>query len=241
MTPKKKGTKPIAKKKVKSPSEEKVKLILNSKESPSTQAKPSKDKPKTKDLPPVKLHIGKIYEEESFQKPLSNLNFDIIKILTKNPWEAYIFWNININTYQKCVDHFQVTSENIQLEICLDYSDENGNKKTISIPIHPLSNNYYCKFENPVANLKALIYANYSDRKYLLFDSAQVSLPMDHPSFSFDEQWINQEWIEQGLIAKDANGNFIFQSSPQREQFYASAKNMNLGSSGNSSSRAIGS
>lgn len=241
MTPKKKGTKPIAKKKVKSPSEEKVKLILNSKKSPSSQAKPTQEKSKSKDLPSVKLNVGKIYEDEKFQKPLSYLNFDIIKILTKNPWEAYIFWNINGNTYQKCVDHFQVSNESIQLEICLDFLDENGIKKTLSIPIHPLSNNYYCKFENPVANLKALIYANYSDRKYLLFDSAQVSLPMDHASFKFDEQWINQEWVEQGLIAKDANGNIIFQSSPQREQTHASTQKMSLGSSGNSSSRAIGS
>ncbi|MCG9875481.1 MAG: DUF4912 domain-containing protein [Leptospiraceae bacterium] len=241
MTPKKKGTKPIAKKKVKSPSEEKVKLILNSKKSPSTQAKPTQEKSKSKDLPSVKLNVGKIYEDEKFQKPLSYLNFDIIKILTKNPWEAYIFWNINGNTYQKCVDHFQVPSESIQLEICLDYLEENGIKKTRSISIHPLSNNYYCKFENPVANLKALIYANYSDRKYLLFDSAQVSLPMDHASFKFDEQWINQEWVEHGLIAKDANGNIVFQSSPQREQTHASTQKMSFGSSGNSSSRAIGS
>jgi len=243
MTPKKKVTKPIAKKKVKSSSVNDIKLILNSNDASPAPPKSPKEKLPSKALSTVKTGKLKIYEDENFQKPLNQLNLDMIKILTKNPLEACIFWNIRPETFQKSLDHFHASSESIKIEICLEYMDIEGSKKTVYIPTHPLSNSYYYKFERPVDNLKALIYANHSDGQFLLLDSAHVSLPSDKASLKFDEQWINQEWIESGLIARDAKGNYTFHSDNKNksEVDFIYTKTMSIGSSGNTSSRAIGS
>lgn len=237
MTAKKKSIKAIAKKKTKTTSQKDVKVILNSKDTSAPSQETLSTKPPTSNKPDV----FKIYEDEKFQKPLGSPITDIIKILTKNPWEAFIFWNINPDTFQKSLDHFQTSNESVKMEICLDYNDISGVKKSIYIPIHPLSNNYYYKFESPAFNLKALIYANHNEGRFLLFDSAQVSLPSEKASFQFDEQWINQEWIDSGIIKKDKDGNFIFNSNRSSNKEPILSKTKIIGSSGNTSSRSIGS
>ncbi len=255
MAPKKKSVQASPKKKVavakKATSSEKVVGEKKPKAEVIADVLPPKEKKVVADVTSTqKSKANRIYENPDFQKPLSYPPHDLIKILTRNPLEAYIFWNILPGTFQKCLDYFQSQAEHIQLEIHLEYNSLEGDKQTRIIQIHPLSTNYYCQFPHPVNHLKAALFAMQNGRSYLLFHSAQVSLPAASVSMVWDENWAHPEWIEKGYLLKGADGRYYLKEGVQLENIVESyfdgssgllTSSRALGSSGLSSSRALGS
>jgi len=150
-----------------------------------------------------------IYTDQELQRPLQPPNKDIIKILTRNPFEVFIFWNILPSTFQRSIDFFNVEKERIGLELVLEYNTEAGNPVVQKIAIHPLSQNYFCRFLNPVLNLRVTLYAVSGGRYFLLFNSGSVDLPSNKPSTVWDEEWIHPEWIEKGYLVRNAEGRYV--------------------------------
>jgi hypothetical protein len=255
MAPKKKSVQASPKKKVavakKATSSDKVAGEKKPKDDVSAKiVSPKVKEPVAVVTSPNKSKAIRIYENPDFQKPLNYPPHDLIKILTRNPLEAYIFWNILPGTFQKCLDFFQSQAEHIQLEIHLEYNSLEGDKQTRIIQIHPLSTNYYCQFPHPVNHLKAALFAVQNGRTYLLFHSAQVSLPSEKVSMVWDENWAHPEWIEKGYLIKGADGKYYLKEGFQPENFVESyfdgssgllTSSRALGSSNLSSSRALGS
>lgn len=186
-----------------------------------------------------------IYLDEKIQQPLRTPGKDIIKILTRNPYEAYIFWNVLPGTYDKALQFFQQESTHVGLEILLEYSLPDGNQHSQRISVHPLSQNYFCRFLGHVSHLKVSLFAVSVDRSYMLFNSSPVDLPEDKPSNEWDEAWIHPEWLAQGFFTKGEDGKYrlregISMESMPNEKFQGSSGF--VGSSGNSiSSGSMGS
>lgn len=149
-----------------------------------------------------------IYTDTKIQKPLQNPGKDIIKVLIRNSYEAYIFWNILPDTYNKAVDYFSKPTDELELELKLEYSVGNGDKFHRSIRIHPLSQNYFCRFLGPVNYLKAYLLVVNEGKYFTLFDSSHVSLPREKPADFWDEDWLNPEWIEKGYLIKGRDGKY---------------------------------
>jgi hypothetical protein len=149
-----------------------------------------------------------VYTDESLQMPLKHPKKDIIKILSRNPWEAYIFWNLMPVTFQKALDYFQRESSTVGLELALEYHSMDGKIHVQRVSIHPLSQNYYCRFPGAVSNFKATLYAVSGGRSYLLFDTNPIDLPEDKPSEIWDEEWVHPEWVKTGILVRGKDGKY---------------------------------
>ncbi|MCC5813989.1 MAG: DUF4912 domain-containing protein [Leptospira sp.] len=172
-----------------------------------------------------------IYTDSKVQKPLHSPGKDMIKVLIRNPYEAYIFWNIMPETYKKAIDFFQKASSEMQLELRLEYSVNGGDKHVRNISLHPLSQNYFCRFLGPVYNLKAYLLVVNEGRSFTLFDSSSVSLPEDKPVDYWDEHWVNPEWIAQGFLVRGRDGKFYLSNSIPKTELESILESKPFGSS----------
>lgn len=163
-----------------------------------------------------------IYTDENLQKPLRSPGKDVIKVLTRNPYEAYIFWNIMPSTYQNAIDYFQKESTQVGLEICLEYTLPDGSRNNQRVSIHPLSQNYFCRFLGPVSHLKVSLYAVSDGNSFLIFDSSAVSLPEDKPADVWDEEWIHPDWISKGYLRKSEDGRYYLAKGIQVQELVES-------------------
>lgn len=193
--------------------------------------------PKTK---PKKSSFS-IYTEESLQKPLKHPKKDLIKILSRNPWEAYIFWNLMPDTFQRALDYFQKESSTVGLELNLEYMTADGKTHVQKVGIHPLSQNYYCRFQSAVNNFKVTLYAVSDDRGYLLFDTTPIDLPEEKQSEVWDEEWVHPEWVKTGILIRGKDGKYRlaqgdFATNLERGFFQGKDFLGSVGSSGNTSS-----
>lgn len=219
MEPKKK--KAPSKKKSSSSSEDKTQPAKKKSAAPKKSSRQKKSNQETeakqinlevkqeKTTPPKEEKPYKIYEDPNLLKTPSFPEKDIIKILTRNPLEVFIFWNISPSTFEKSIHYFQADPNQIGLELQLEYNDDSGKPISTKIPIHPLSKNYFCRFPSPVKNLRATLYAICFGNYYILFNSHYVDLPSNKPSDIWDEAWIHPHWIEKGYFKKDASGKYI--------------------------------
>jgi hypothetical protein len=173
-----------------------------------------------------------IYTDAKVQKPLYSPGKDMIKVLIRNPYEAYIFWNIMPDTYKKAIDFFQKESTEMQLELRLEYSVNGGDKHVRNISLHPLSQNYFCRFLGPVYNLKAYLMVISEGKSYTLFNSSTVSLPEDKPVDYWDEHWVNPEWIAQGFLVRGRDGRFYLSNSIPASELESILESKPIGSSG---------
>ncbi|WCL50480.1 DUF4912 domain-containing protein [Leptospira sp. GIMC2001] len=159
-----------------------------------------------------------IYEDDHLQKPISNPNRDIIKILIRNPHEAFVFWNILPSTYARAVNFFHASEDQIGLKIDIEYLSGQGKKQSQSIQLHPLSQSYLFRFDKPVTHLSANLSAIHEGIGFHLFDCAPVSLPRDESSDVWDEDWVNPEWVRTGILIKGQDGKYRFAMASEQSE-----------------------
>jgi hypothetical protein len=131
---------------------------------------------------------------------------DIIKILTKNPKEVFIFWGISQSTLQKIKEFFGPEQSEMDFKIYLRYQDEQKHVHFQEIFLPPFTTSYVVKFLEPVNGLRAEVLAYNHKGEYSLMHSAHINMPSNKPSFKVHREWINPRWFREGIL-KEAEGD----------------------------------
>ncbi|MCX7999510.1 MAG: DUF4912 domain-containing protein [Leptospiraceae bacterium] len=143
--------------------------------------------------------LAQIYYEPEMENLPVYYDRDIIKILTKNPKEVFIFWGISQSTLQKIREFFG-EKDNLDFKLYLRYQDEKKNPYFQEILLPPFTTSYVVKFLEPVFNLRAEVLAYCERGEYSLMHSAHVNMPVNKPSLLVHKDWINPKWIKEGFL-----------------------------------------
>ncbi len=151
----------------------------------------------------VEKEVG-IYHEPQVNSLLGYYGRDIIKVLSKNPKEVFVFWGISENSFSKIKSHFNSNLEDIHYKLLIRYSTEEKLKNVLEIYLPPFTTSYVIKYEYPVKNLRVEIIAiNSSGSVYALMQSAHINMPINKPSQYVHKDWIHPEWVREGYIEKE--------------------------------------
>jgi len=140
-----------------------------------------------------------IYLEPEIENLPTYYDRDIVKILTKNPKEVFIFWGISSSTLQKIRDFFG-GEQNLDFKLYLRYVDDQKHAHFQEILLPPFTTSYVVKFLEPVHNLRAEILAYNSRGEYSLMYSAHINMPNYRPSVKIHRDWINPRWFQEGIL-----------------------------------------
>lgn len=136
---------------------------------------------------------------------------DIVKILTKNLKEVFVFWGISSQSFDNILKVLNVsTREEVHFKLLVKYKKEDKQypiQNFIHLP--PFTNNWYLKFDERVRNLKVeLVAFNDNGSFYSLLHSAEISTPSPKPSLVVHRDWVKPSWIRYGLVKEHENGEF---------------------------------
>jgi hypothetical protein len=152
----------------------------------------------------------RIYLDPKFDTLPEYYDRDIIKILTKNPKEVFIFWGVSFNTLNRILAFFDKPKEDLSYKMLVGYVDEHKHHVVTEILLKPFTSSYNLKFHQPVENLKIelLVYAH-EKPTYSLLHSAHINMPSNKPSMIVDKGWLKRSWILEEGIQIEQEGEFI--------------------------------
>jgi hypothetical protein len=193
--------------KKKIPAKKKAETALTKSEAKPAKAITSPKKPKES------THL-KIYEDPEFLKPAKTTERDLVKILPRNPFQAFVFWKIHPDHFNHVLKEFSANDPGeIQLKLKLEYVNQNGKPDHTWYDLAPMTNSYFCNFSSPVRQMRAYLYANHFGKLKLFLETGDGDLPPGVESFSLDGSWIHPKWIEQGWVKQDKKGDWSFTDS----------------------------
>ncbi|MDZ4725733.1 MAG: hypothetical protein SH817_06230 [Leptospira sp.] len=178
----------------------------------------------------------KIFEDPKFTKPAHSTDRDIVKILARNPLEAFVFWKVHPEHFDQLVKDFSAghTSE-IQLKLKLEYINHAGKPETSWYDLAPMTKSYFCKFPGPVSQMRAYLYANHFGNLKLFLETGDGDLPPGIESYQLDGDWIHPKWIEDGLVVQSKKGEWLFSDSMDHtERVWNDLENQKLSYNGSS-------
>ncbi|MCB1160070.1 MAG: DUF4912 domain-containing protein, partial [Leptospiraceae bacterium] len=119
---------------------------------------------------------------------------DVVKILVKNPTEAYCFWSMSKITLDKIQKSLNSKLEEVALKLNVSY-EKKGTSVEEVIDLPPFTNNWTLNFDASPKNLQVqLLVFNKRGEHLILLNSAIISLPEPRPSDIIDSDWTNSEW-----------------------------------------------
>ncbi len=182
---------------------------------PAKKKTPAKKKVAVKKkATPHAVDSFKVFEDPTFLKPAQSMDRDLVKILARNPFQAYVFWKVHPGHFDRIRREFDATSEaDIQLKLKLEYFNQNGKQEESWYDLAPMTKSYFCNFSAPVSRIRAFVYANYHGRLRLFLETADGDLPPGVESFHLDKEWIHPKWIEFGWVKEDKKGHWHFTDS----------------------------
>ena len=141
---------------------------------------------------------------------------DIVKVLTKNLKEAYVFWGISSNSFSKILNAFNCEKNEVYFKLMVNYAQEDKVHRHKEIFLPPFTNNWFLQFEQRIKNLKVEVIA-YSQfgNTYSLLHSAELSIPNYRPSKVLHKDWLKATWIEQHHIV-EVNGELQIQEGEKK-------------------------
>ncbi|MCP5512996.1 MAG: DUF4912 domain-containing protein [Leptospiraceae bacterium] len=138
---------------------------------------------------------------------------DIIKVLTKNPIEVFIFWGVSQHSFKRIKDFFQVDLESVHYKLFIRYTDEDKHSHFNEIHLSAFTTSYVLKFPFPVKNLRVEIIAfNNNGGVYSLMHSAYLSMPTNKTSSVLHHEWIHPMWT-QGAYVEQVDGKYYLKES----------------------------
>jgi len=165
----------------------------------------------------------KIYEDPRYLRPAHSVDRDLVKILARNPFQAYVFWKIHPEHFKQVMNEFstQEPSE-IQFKLKIDYINQTGKAETSWYDLAPMTRSYFCNFASPVKQLRAYVYANFHGKLKLFLETGDGDLPPGVESFSLDGDWIHPKWIELGWVKQASSGEWKFTETfdPEKDGIY---------------------
>lgn len=189
---------------------------------PKKKAAVKKKTASKKATAPVSTKI-KIYENEDYLKPAQSTERDLVKILARNPFQAYVFWKIHPAHFEHVMQEFSATNPSeIQFKLKIEYVNQNGKSEVAWYDLAPMTKSYFCNFPSPVKQLRAYVYANFHGKLKLFLETGDGDLPPGVESFSLDGSWIHPNWIEYGWVKQTKLGDWKFTESFDPEKDGAS-------------------
>ena len=79
-------------------------------------------------------------------------NRDIVKVLTKNLKEAYIFWGVSSNSFEKILNAFVCKKEEVYFKLMVNYTQEDKVQRYKEIFLPPFTNNWFLQFDQRIKN-----------------------------------------------------------------------------------------
>lgn len=141
---------------------------------------------------------------------------DIVKVLTKNLKEAYVFWGISSNSFNKILSAFNCDKDQVYFKLMVNYAQEDKVHRHKEIFLPPFTNNWFLQFEQRIKNLKVEVIAySQSGNTYSLLHSAEISIPNYKPSKVLHKDWLKSSWVEQHNIV-EINGELHVQEGERK-------------------------
>lgn len=154
-----------------------------------------------------------IYKESQMNSLQGYYGRDIIKVLSKNPKEVFIFWGISEESFSTIKSFFQTPLEEIQYKLHVRYLDETKHTQFLEVHLPPFTTSYVLKFDSTVKNLRVEVIAfNSSGSTYSLMHSAHVNTPVNRPSPYVHHEWIHPKWIEHGNYIEKQDELFLIKA-----------------------------
>lgn len=158
-----------------------------------------------------------IYNTPGLQSHPTRSPRDLVKVLIRNPLEAFVYWEIGIETFERVLlDFGKPAVHEIQLKLKLAYHTPEDKEKEEWFDVHPLSNSYYCKLHSPAKSVRAEIYASFQGKVRLFLETKGGDLPTGGETRELDPEWIHPEWIRLGLVKKTKEGKMVLS-----DEYYA--------------------
>jgi hypothetical protein len=150
-----------------------------------------------------------IYYEEQMDRIPEYYDRDIIKVLTKNPLEVFIFWGISQHSFKRIQEFFQSSLHEIQYKLFIRFTDDLRHSHFQEIYLPPFTTSYVLKFLAPVKNLRVEIIAyNHIGGLFSLMHSAYLSMPTNKPSSIVHHDWIHPMWVQEGYL-ENIEGHYV--------------------------------
>ena len=154
-----------------------------------------------------------LYDEPKMNSLPGYYSRDIIKVLSKNPKELFIFWGISQESFTTIKNFFNVELDEVRYKLYIRYSDESKHLLFREIYLPPFTTSYILKLDAPVKNLRVEIIAYSSvGSTYSLMHSAHINMPINKPSQYVHHEWIHPRWIQGGGFLEKVDDNFIIKT-----------------------------
>lgn len=172
----------------------------------------------SKQEPLAERSLG-IYDDTQFTRPASSPSKNLMKVLTRNPYEAFVLWKIDPKYFNQIQSDFGKPPESeIQMKLLLEYVDSEGKQESTWFEIPPLSKHYYCKFSSPKFKIRAKLFANRGADLRLALETGNQDLPPSSESNQLDEQWVHPVWRERGFAKQSKSGSWFYSESWQENE-----------------------
>jgi len=164
--------------------------------------------------------MNEVKKEKIYLDPKLNIlpNYydrDIVKVLTKNLKEAYVFWGISSKSFEKILNAFNCSREDVYFKLLVNYMQEDKVRRHKEIFLPPFTNNWFLEFEQRIKNLKVEIIAySLGGSTYSLLHSAEISIPTHKPSNLLHKDWIAPAWVREKNII-EVNGELHLDEGPK--------------------------
>ena len=153
---------------------------------------------------------SKFYSNLSNKRLPNYYDRDIVKILVRNPIEAFAFWGISSKTFQNVQSFLKTSMEEVFLKLHIKFFDEHSHFRENIITLPPYTDNWLMRFESPPHNLQVELVALNNHGNYMsILTSAQVILPKNRPSIHVDKIWVSPKWISEGAVTETQSGDWV--------------------------------
>ncbi|BDA79366.1 hypothetical protein LPTSP3_g22960 [Leptospira kobayashii] len=175
-----------------------------------------------------------IYNDPKFLKPIPPVEKDLVKVLVRNPKEAFVFWNFDPTRFISLPKELGAPSmEQVHFKLRIQYKKESGFAEDW-YDLSAFTSSYYCKWDIFVKEISASLFAFFGERSCFCLETKTGDLPKATESFLLDEEWIHPNWVESGWVKKNDSGHWVFSEayySAESKKFLRSREIMG-GSSG---------
>lgn len=158
----------------------------------------------------------KIYEDQTLYKLPTHYDRDIVKILIRNPLEAFVFWGISSKSLKFIQSYLRCNLEEIFLKLHIKFWDDHKHQHENIIDLPPFTDNWLIRFDTPPHHLKVeLVVFNQSGDYIILLHSAFITLPKNRPSYKVDKAWVNPGWVTEGHVSETKEGELVYTGTPE--------------------------
>ena len=160
----------------------------------------------------------RIYLDPNLNRLSEYYDRDIVKVLSKNLKEAYLFWGISTKSFENILNTFECSKEEIFFKLLVNYRQEDKIQRHKEIFVPPFTNNWFLQFEQTIKSLKVEVIAySHGGHNYSLLHSAEISVPSHKPSKILHKDWIKPGWVL-NIYVVEFNGVIHLQDGPKTDQ-----------------------